>query len=128
MLTFSDLLDFNQLQLGLCQQPKPLHETLLWERSLVFSLLAASNTFFLLLLFGLLVSFGLTPTKRQFSGRKFIGRSSRWLSALVQGSLLHQVLFICFFFNGFIEVQFIYSKRYISKMYTLICFGICVQP
>ncbi|XP_064339387.1 uncharacterized protein LOC116150976 [Camelus dromedarius] len=44
-------------------------EMLLWERSLVFSLPASSNHFFLPLIFGLVVSFGSTPTKRgtQFS-------------------------------------------------------------
>ena len=45
-------------------------ETLFWERSLVFSLLAASNKSFLLLLFGLVESFGSTPTKRQ---TRFLG-------------------------------------------------------
>ena len=87
MWMFSDPRDFHQLKLGLCLLPKPLHEyactlslnsypvllfgeILLWERSLVFSLLVASNKSLLLLLFGLVVSFGSIPTKRrtQFSG------------------------------------------------------------
>jgi len=38
---------------------------LLWERSLVFSLIAANNSkSFLLLISGLVMSVGLTPTKR----------------------------------------------------------------
>ena len=42
-----------------------LGHTLLWERSLVFSLIAANNTkSFLLLISGLVMSVGLTPTKR----------------------------------------------------------------
>ena len=50
-----------------------VEETRLWERSPVFSLLAASNKYFLLLIFVLVVSFDLTPTKRrtQFAGDKF---------------------------------------------------------
>ena len=39
-------------------------ETVLWGKSLVFSLLAASNKFFFLLLFGLVVSFDSISTKR----------------------------------------------------------------
>ena len=42
-----------------------LGEKLLWEKSQVFSLFAAGNKSFLLLIFGLVVSFGSTPTKRQ---------------------------------------------------------------
>ena len=38
---------------------------MLWERSPVFSFLAASNKFFLLPIFGLVVSFVSIPTKRQ---------------------------------------------------------------
>ena len=40
-----------------------INKTLLWERSLVFSLLTVSNKSFLLPLFGLIVSSGSTPTK-----------------------------------------------------------------
>ena len=40
-------------------------ETVLWERSPGFSLLAASNKSFLLSLFDFVASFGSTPTKRQ---------------------------------------------------------------
>lgn len=78
-LTFPDLHDFNQLKLGLlstfvsilcwiplCSSPFmnfklpwnfPIFAvcTLLWERSPVFSILAASNKSFLLLIFGFLV-------------------------------------------------------------------------
>ena len=82
-LTFPDLHDFNQLKLGLlsnsvsilcliplCSSPiMNMHVqlpwnfpnfavcTLLWERSPVFSILAASNKSFLLLIFGFLVFF-----------------------------------------------------------------------
>ena len=47
-------------------------ETLLWERSPVFTELASSNKSFLQWIFDLDVSFGLTPTERQiqFSGNK----------------------------------------------------------
>ena len=82
MLTFSDPQGFNQLKLRFCPPPKPLHEyacnpkvktspillfgeTLLWERSPVFSLLAAGNKSFLLPIFGLVVSFGSALTKRR---------------------------------------------------------------
>ena len=41
-------------------------ETLLWEKSPLFSLLASSNNkSFLLPLFALVISFGLTPTRKQ---------------------------------------------------------------
>ena len=52
-------------------------ETLLWEdtalgKILMFFLLAANNKHFFLTIFGWVVSFGSTPTKRrtQFSGNK----------------------------------------------------------
>ena len=48
-------------------------DTLLWERSPAFSLLAASNNeSFLLPIFGLVVSTGLTPTKRRI---QFLGNN-----------------------------------------------------
>ena len=89
MLLFSDAHHFNQLKLGLCQQSKLLHKTLLWERPLVSSLLASSAKSFLLPLFGLVVPFGSTPTKSQFPGDIFKARCCRQLSALVQSALLH---------------------------------------
>ena len=86
MLTFSD---FSQLKLGFCQHIQfsaeapswirkysllktslilQFWETLLWERSPVFPLLAASDTSFLLPIFGSVVFFGSTkrPTRLLF--------------------------------------------------------------
>ena len=100
ILTFSDPRDLNKLKLGLCQTLPQIYAEVsaqatsricmypqltltltpilllgrhcFGERSPVSSLLAASNKSFLLPLFGLVVSFGLKPTKRQtqFSGNK----------------------------------------------------------
>ena len=86
VLTFSNTWDFNQLMLGLCPPSKPLHEfawtlslklpqlccsreTLLWKGSSMFLFAACNNKPFLPPIFGLVVSFGLTPSKRwtQFS-------------------------------------------------------------
>ena len=99
ILTFIDPCAFSQLKLGLCwpnsqfcaefpsaegvnmniwtcalslKLPQLLFlETLFWERSTVFPLLAVSNLSFLLLLFGLSVPFGPTPRWTQFSNNKF---------------------------------------------------------
>lgn len=75
LLTFTDSDDFNQLKLGLCCLLKALYE---YAHTLSLKipqfccsgkqcLLAANDKSVLLCSFGLVVSFGLTPTTNQFS-------------------------------------------------------------
>lgn len=54
----------------------------------MFSLVATSNKSFLLLLFDLVVSFGLSSTKRssQFSGNKMASGNHLWMEASCQGN------------------------------------------
>lgn len=90
--------------------------TLLWERPQVFSLLAASNQSFFLLIFGSVVSFGSTSTKRQnpvFQVTELVF-SATWKAAFVRHCFKGAgYIYIVFNSLKFLLISILLIKQYI---------------